>query len=1159
MRLLTLHLERYGHFTDKILNFRTDACLHVVYGPNEAGKSSSLEAVKDLFFGFGARTQYDFLHPGNRLSLGATIVGKNGQRLSFKRRKGNKNTITDDQGSHLPDDILSAYLGPLTRPIFSNAFGLSTETLREGAEEMLKSGGDAGSSLFAAASGLKGLNELRKRLAEEAMEIFAPTKAKDRSFYQARDRFEEANKQIRTLELKDRDLRERRAHIERLNGELKSIREKRADAVKRREQLARQRDIAPLLRSIAADEAEVLVWNHLPSMDSSRVLQLRNALDSVDESAAELARLREEETSAKLLADSLLPDEALLEMGPAIQLLLAGTGNYATQRGDVSRVQGEADKFQEELDDLRTRLGLPPSTDLSNVRPSDLLVVRLWAQIKQGTDLERELQGNKDMTGKEEDALERLRKQQAGHTPILDPKEHRSAFGRLKSVPEQLTEIERLERSVRQEAGQIKEKALQLFPAITDLGALAQHSLPTAEIVENFATSIAMRDGALSSLRDRINAKTAAIPGLEARVHELSDGRPVASADRILDARSTRDSSWQPLRSALLSAESTPTLAETADRLVTFESAVEGADRLADEAIADADRLAEHASAVKRVDEEKGSLKDLADELVDAEGAAADQEQEWQKLWESFGFKPALPRSMSPWLTQVRDLLERRSKHQREEIQLEQLQTAVEEARPSLDQLAIALHIQEPEKLPMALLFQAVKSELETREELWRGSNDLVMRTSNAIERIAELTETRASLTAEQGEWQSEWLKTLQLLHLGPDTSIIEAGAALELWQKVPAALTQFEDRSRRVRGMKRDMQTFEDSTNAMLLQLEMSDPGVGGPDATVKMLSNKLTQAQQIEAKASVARDRLEDATGKVAAADRIARTASSNLEALAADLPNIDSLPEQIGNLEAREKVHERLRQRRETLVPLSRGETETALRDTLTSFDEDGALAEIEELKRQDAQYNDSENKAYAELSDKERELATLEAGVGAEVALQMRKNAEAELTQNARAWAIKRLGQILLAHAIEQHRSQQEQPLMRRASQLFSMLTAQSFTSIEQEFDDKDTLRLVGRRDADHTVGVAAMSEGTRDQLYLALRLAYLEEYADRTEPIPFIGDDLVTSFDDERTTQGLKALAATGGHIQPILFTHHKRVVELAQAELGNIVDIVALA
>jgi hypothetical protein len=148
MRLLNLHLERYGHFTDKTVKFRTDACLHVVYGPNEAGKSWALEAIKDLFFGFGGRTQYDFLHPGNRLSLGATIVGKHGQQLSFKRRKGNKNTITDEHGSPLPDDILSAYFGALTRPIFSNTFGLSTETLREGAEEMLKSGGDAGPVAF---------------------------------------------------------------------------------------------------------------------------------------------------------------------------------------------------------------------------------------------------------------------------------------------------------------------------------------------------------------------------------------------------------------------------------------------------------------------------------------------------------------------------------------------------------------------------------------------------------------------------------------------------------------------------------------------------------------------------------------------------------------------------------------------------------------------------------------------------------------------------------------------------------------------------------------------------------------------------------------------------------------------------------------------------
>jgi uncharacterized protein YhaN len=90
-----------------------------------------------------------------------------------------------------------------------------------------------------------------------------------------------------------------------------------------------------------------------------------------------------------------------------------------------------------------------------------------------------------------------------------------------------------------------------------------------------------------------------------------------------------------------------------------------------------------------------------------------------------------------------------------------------------------------------------------------------------------------------------------------------------------------------------------------------------------------------------------------------------------------------------------------------------------------------------------------------------------------------------------------------------------------------------------------------------VCIDGMSEGTRDQLYLSLRLAYLEEYATRTEPMPFIGDDLLANFDDERTQKGIAALAAVGKHIQPILFTHHRRVVDLAQRELGSTVDVIS--
>ena len=89
-------------------------------------------------------------------------------------------------------------------------------------------------------------------------------------------------------------------------------------------------------------------------------------------------------------------------------------------------------------------------------------------------------------------------------------------------------------------------------------------------------------------------------------------------------------------------------------------------------------------------------------------------------------------------------------------------------------------------------------------------------------------------------------------------------------------------------------------------------------------------------------------------------------------------------------------------------------------------------------------------------------------------------------------------------------------------------------------------------------IEGLSEGTRDQLYLALRLAYLEDYAGRAEPAPFLGDDLFLTFDDRRTGHGLEALAAIGDSVQPILFTHHRHVADLARDRLGAAVDVLEL-
>src|ERR1700712_1102804 len=115
MRLISLDFERYGPFTNQLLTFQPSAKLHIVYGRNEAGKSCSLSAITDLLFGIEPRTRYDFLHEAKDMRIGATIEARDGSRLTFKRRKGNKNTLLDAAGAPLSDDALLPFLGSLSR------------------------------------------------------------------------------------------------------------------------------------------------------------------------------------------------------------------------------------------------------------------------------------------------------------------------------------------------------------------------------------------------------------------------------------------------------------------------------------------------------------------------------------------------------------------------------------------------------------------------------------------------------------------------------------------------------------------------------------------------------------------------------------------------------------------------------------------------------------------------------------------------------------------------------------------------------------------------------------------------------------------------------------------------------------------------------------
>ena len=79
----------------------------------------------------------------------------------------------------------------------------------------------------------------------------------------------------------------------------------------------------------------------------------------------------------------------------------------------------------------------------------------------------------------------------------------------------------------------------------------------------------------------------------------------------------------------------------------------------------------------------------------------------------------------------------------------------------------------------------------------------------------------------------------------------------------------------------------------------------------------------------------------------------------------------------------------------------------------------------------------------------------------------------------------------------------------------------------------------------------MSDGTVDQLYLALRLASVDEYLGRAHSLPFIADDLLINFDDARAAAGFKVLAELGQKTQVLFFTHHQHLRRYCAGHVGQ--------
>ncbi|MCJ2096128.1 AAA family ATPase [Methylobacterium sp. J-072] len=1158
MRLIRLALERYGAFTDRTVTFRPEARLHVVLGANEAGKSTALAAVTDLLFGFEKTTRYAFLHDMPLLRLGAEVEAADGRRLAFRRRKGNTRTLIDAAEAPLPDDALAPFLGGISRTVFCRAFGLDAGSLRAGGREMVDVEGEVGASLFAAGSGLRGLTELQTALDAEAEGIFAPRQAKHRTFYQALERHETARKAIREKGLRSGDWRALNDEITAAAQQLDTLRAERERVATERARLERLKRARPIVAEIDALDHRIAADSGLAEADSAWIERLGAALECCRKAEAEAARAEATLARARGEAESVPVEPALILRAEEILAAFSGTKEFEKGGTDLPRIEGDAHKVGLDLERLRARIGAPDLAALEADQPTDAARARVERLLRDGRTLaaaEDQLTRDAAAARAERDRLSR-EVEAAGATH--DPTPLREALKPLAKLHERLAAHEALDTAIRRETALLRNQAARLSPPVADTAALARMPLPSADTIARYRGLLDGKRREQERATDRRDAARAQADATRTRLREREAGRPIATRERLESVRAARDAAFAPLRDALAAGRTTEP-----GTLATYERALFEADRLADERATDAARVAAHAADLDRLAAEDAALAAAEQVLAGIADEIAEGEAAWREAWQPVGLVPGPPAEMAAWLAETESLIDGEQQLAEQRIERDHLKARIESARAPLADLFTRAGLDPEPEGEIGQALERLEARVATLASRWEANLETGGRLRAAAATAEKLEAALAETASRRSAWQADWAEALRPLGLPATARPEEAEGALEAWRTVPDRLTARAELQRRAAGLRRDMDGFRSKAFALVEALA-PDLADTPPTGAIRILQARLVAAQAREARRAELDRRLEEAEASLRHAVGLRDAARTDLTRQVADtMPDLAgsstaAVEDIFGRLNAREMLRaERLRLRG-SLAGAADGLPESEIRAGLDALPPEAVEAELARLAMEAEEQAERGQVIFADRDRAERRRAELEGGSGAELAAAERKAAEADLQAASRSWAVLRLAGLMLGQAVARHRAGQQDPLVARAGALFLALTGGAFTGLAQTYDEADTPKLAGQRAGGGLVGIEALSEGTRDQLYLALRLAYLEDYAGRAEPAPFIGDDLFSTFDEARTGYGLDALAEIGASVQPILFTHHRHVAEIARDRLGDAVDVLEL-
>ena len=1165
MKIRKLFLKAFGPFTGATLDFSGPANLHLIYGANEAGKSSALRAITDLRYGIPRQSKDDFVHEFKDMLLAACFEDAAGRAIGLARRKGNKDPLAGadpDTGAPLAGvpvapDVLLALTGGVTREQFETMYGLDSSHLRKGGQQLIQGEGDMGAALFEASTGSAGIKQLLQTLQTDARKYFI-AKGQLPLLNEAARQLDDARQRYKLAGTRPEQWKALKRVHEDARGRLAALREQLSGERRRLADLTELRAVAPLLRELDLAEGQwAQMQSHVALPADSRERRLE-ALGAKTQAQAALAQADEAIAECRQSLLTLRIEPLLLNHAPVIDRLESDMSLLRREQGGRLKLEASSGHDAGQLMLQAERMTQAAGSHIDSL---DEFFRQTLSSADQ-TEAEQSLQTFHALALDLQHAQVRL--DAAGRKLALLRREviDEPAQPLRQALSLALAQAQSLGDAQARQAGlqaDIDTGQRNLDRCLADLGLASLAQLSNSRWLAATEIDGYEREGgellAQAALnQSRLKQLRADLAAQQRRRGTLAATGEVVTADTLRQSRIARDEGWKAIRAVFIERQAKTGSGDVSGRRSDlpgeFEHLQGEADRQADLLREGARRAAEIAECEQRISEMTTALAALNDAKADNEKSLAVLDENWHRTLSRLGLPGGAAAAVREWLALRLAALDRAERlaqaRQSHALLARQMADAGERLQSALQALGrMPAGATQPLDALINLGVAADRDSIAARAAVQRRSVDIA---GLALEIEADQARTAAlahSLQACRKALDS-YCRQLSLEPGAQADAIRMRLGELRRWANdYQAHVAQRQQLEQMKAG------EAAAASAAMALGGLLQEPVWNHQDAWLDGLTLRLAQSREAAAaKASLERREADETARRQRAASAL-DDAQKLLEALVqqAGVQHADALPEAEARSDRRRDVAARLRDLKDQLDRTSPKNSGT-LRKQLAGLDSVALDAEKQACQASMALLEAEENLAIDAEQAARVALAQIDTSDEAAQAREEMEAAIARYRAGVRPWAQLKLAEALLNEALRRHREKAQGPVVELAGDYFRLMTGGRFARLLID-DNGDAPVLLAQPVRGKPMGFAALSEGTADQLYLALRLAALQLQRRPDRMMPLVLDDVFITADDKRAAQMFRALEKFAAMAQVLVFTHHHHLLAIASAAVAG--------